>query len=332
MASPVSKTFTTSSELEVATTLRHLALNEDVKAYVLQDQALYPILMRAAMRFIGGETLKQCVQSSKQLNEQGFATTVDFMGESIRKRNIAQQATEEFLQVIQAITTEQLNSSVSLDLSHIGMVIDTNLAYENASVLARAAHNAGIEVMISMEGTDRTDTILAVYQRLGEHFDNVGITLQAYLYRTFNDLQVALKYPGKIRLVKGAYEAPPNLVRPRGTELDQAYFELTETLLKSGHSCSIATHDSRLLDQTHKFICEQGIERTVLEFEMLKGVTPEKLQAIQKLGYHTRVYLPYGQEWYLYFCNRLAEHPPNLYQAIIDSASVSYPTRYSPNC
>lgn len=312
---------TKSSQSEVAATLRHLALNEEVKAYVLQNQLLYQPLLRAAMRFIGGETLEACVKVAKQLNEQRFATTIDFMGESTRNQDVAQQATKEFLQVIQAIAGLKLTSSVSLDLSHIGMVLDANLAYENASILAREAHDANIEVMISMEGTDRTDTILAIYQKLNERFDNVGITLQAYLHRTPRDLKVALEYPGKIRLVKGSYEAPTNLSKQRGEELDQAYRELAETLLAHSHPCSIATHDFTLLNQIDKFVCEQKIERDVLEFEMLKGVTLERLQMMQQLGYNTRIYLPYGREWYLYLCNRLAEYPPNLYQALVDSAS-----------
>jgi proline dehydrogenase len=148
----------------------------------------------------------------------------DFMGESTRDAAMAEQATREFLNVIQAITDRNLNASVSLDLSHIGTVIDAELGYENACTLAEAAQQAGLEMMISMEGTDRTDLILETHQRLCERFNNVGITLQTYLYRT-------------------------------------------------------------------------------------------------------RIYLPYGQEWHLYLCNRLAEYPSNLYQAIVDVVKLGYEQR-----
>jgi proline dehydrogenase len=171
-----------------------------------------------------------------------------------------------------------------------------------------------------MEGIDRTDLILEIHQRLCDRFNNVGITLQAYLYRTSDDLTAALKRPGKIRLVKGAYEAPSSLARSRGAELDTKYHQLMEILLESNHSCSIATHDQSLLHYAHKFIQDQKLKSNKIEFEMLQGVTPERLKAMNMYGYQTRIYLPYGQEWHLYLCNRLAEYPPNLYQMIIDVA------------
>ena len=316
-----------SVEFQAAEALRHIALDETVKSYVLQHPPLYQALHRAAMRFIGGETLTQCVEITKSLNEQGYSVTVDFMGESTRDASMAEQATQEFLNVVRAIASQNLDASVSLDLSHIGMVSDAELGYKNACTLAEVAQQAGLEMMISMEGTDRTALILEIHQRLCERFNNVGITLQAYLYRTPDDLTAALQRTGKIRLVKGAYEAPSNLARSRGSELDTAYHQLMETLLGSNHSCSIATHDQSLLSYAHKFIQNQNLVSDKIEFEMLQGVTPERLKAISEYGYRTRVYLPYGQEWHLYLCNRLAEYPPNLYQAIVDVVKHGYEQR-----
>jgi len=138
-----------------------------------------------------------------------------------------------------------------------------------------------------------------------------------------------LQRPGKIRLVKGAYAAPADLAKSRGAELDESYRLLMERLLMSGHPCSIATHDPALLDPlpleyAHKLIQEKKIELDHIEFEMLKGVTQERLEAMKNYGYCTRVYLPYGREWHLYLCNRLAEYPPNIYQAVIDAAKYKY--------
>lgn len=316
-------------EFEVAETLKQIALDEEIKAYVLQHPSLYRPLLQAALRFIGGETLADCIETAKSLNQQGFAVTIDYMGESTRDADMAQQATQEFLHVIQAIAKQNLDSSISLDLSHIGMVIDAELGYKNACVLAEAAQEAGLEMMISMEGTDRTSLILEIHQQLCKTFDNVGITLQAYLHRTPDDLESALQRPGKIRLVKGAYAAPNTLAKPRGAELDKAYHLLMERLLMSGHPCSIATHDPALLDPlpleyAHKLMQEKGTGLNHIEFEMLKGVTHDRLEAMKDYGYRTRVYLPYGQEWHLYLCNRLAEHPPNIYQAIVDAAKGKY--------
>jgi proline dehydrogenase len=312
------------TELEVVEALKQVALNEDIKAYVLQHPPLYAPLLQAALRFIGGETLTHCTKTATSLNQQGFAVTIDYMGESTRDAEMVDHATQEFLNVIQAIAAQNLDSPISLDLSHIGMVIDSKLAYTNACSLARAAQDTGLEVMISMEGTDRTSLILEMHRRLCESFNNVGITLQAYLHRTANDLEEVLQRPGKIRLVKGAYAAPLDLAKPRGAELDESYRQLMKRLLTSGHPCSIATHDPALLDPVsleyaHRLIQEKVVKPSNIEFEMLKGVTPDRLETLKSYGYRTRVYLPYGQEWHLYLCNRLAEYPPNIYQAIIDA-------------
>lgn len=137
-------------EFEVVEALKQIALDEEIKAYVLQHPPLYHSLLQAALRFVGGETLAQCAETAKSLNQQGFAVTIDYMGESTRNTRIAEQATEEFLNVIQAIINQNLDSSVSLDLSHIGMVIDAELGYKNACILAKAAQKAGLEIMISM--------------------------------------------------------------------------------------------------------------------------------------------------------------------------------------
>ncbi|MBE9062216.1 proline dehydrogenase family protein [cf. Phormidesmis sp. LEGE 11477] len=307
-----------SVEFEAAEALRHLALDESIKAYVLQHPPLYQAGLQAAMRFIGGETLDECVQTGAATNQQGHAVTIDFMGESTRDEVTAAQATQEFLNVIRAITHKGLDASISLDLSHIGLVIDPELAYKNALILARTAHEAGLEMMISMEGADRTTLILDIHNRLCEQFSNVGITLQAYLYRTSEDLTVVMQRPGKIRLVKGAYEAPSTLVYSRGAALDVAYRQQMELLIESGHACSIATHDSDILDYAHQLIQNQALATRSIEFEMLRGVTLERLDTMHQRGYRTRIYLPYGKEWHLYLCNRLAEHPPNLYQAVTD--------------
>lgn len=314
-----------SIESEAAEALRHIALDESLKAYVLQHPPLYQAGLQAAMRFIGGETLDECVQSAKAINQQGHAVTIDFMGESTRDEIMAKQATQEFLEVVRAIAQQNLKASVSLDLSHIGMVIDPEIAYENASLLAQSAKEAGLEIMISMEGTDRTTLILDIHQRLCEQFSNVGITLQAYLHRTPTDLRTFLKRPGKIHLVKGAYDVDENLAYSRGAELDAAYRQMIESLIESYRPCSIATHDIDMLNHAHQFIQVRELPAHNVEFEMLKGVTVERLDDMRQRGYSTRVYLPYGKEWHLYLCNRLAEHPPNLYRAITDVVTPKKP-------
>lgn len=302
--------------------LRHISRNAAIKAYIQENRVIHDVLLQAARRYIGGETLAECLDAARSLQKQGGAITIDCMGEDTRDEEIALAATEEFSRVIEAISAEHLDASISLDLSHVGLAVDAELAYVNAARLASAARNAGIEMMISMEGTQYIDAILALHQRLCADYENVGITLQAYLRRTTHDLAAALRRPGRIRLVKGTYEEAPDVAEPRGHVLDKAYRDYMEILLASGHPCSIATHDLKLLNQAHRFIRRKRLQNNPFEFEMLNGVTPEHLRLASVRGYRTRVYLPYGKEWYLYLCHRLAENPPNIYRAIADMVGI----------
>jgi proline dehydrogenase len=311
-------------ESAASAALRHVARDEDIKTQIQRNRRLYGSLLRAASRFIGGETMPQCLEVAATLNGQGFAVTVDYMGESTRNASAAVQATEEFSRVAQEIKTRGLNASISLDLSHIGLAVDEELAFENARRLAEVATLANIEMMISMEGSERTDAILDMHRRLCQSFNNVGITLQAYLYRTEKDLAAALDRPGKIRLVKGAFEEPPGLALARGDELDTSYRGAMQVLLASGHPCSIATHDQAMLKHAHEFARQHALDRQFFEFEMLHGATPDGLQKMLDSGYTVRDYLPYGREWYLYLCHRLAEYPPNIYQALADAVGMKF--------
>lgn len=305
----------------VAAALRRISRNEAFKAHLMRMPELHDLLIKAASRFIGGESLAECLQVARTLRNLGFGLAVDFMGESTRDRATAERATEELLRVIEALRQESGSFYISPDLSHLGLVIDPELAFENATRLAQAIHGAAGEVILNMEGTDRTDAILGMHKRICQRYQNVGITLQAYLYRTPDDLSDALPRPGRIRLVKGAYEEPEELALGWGEATDSAFRKLMETLLSSGHPCLIATHDTALLDHAQEFIAGNRLPRDHVEFEMNYGIRQERLERLRDLGYGTRVYLPYGKEWYLYLCHRLAEFPPNIFRAVEDIAA-----------
>lgn len=307
---------------QAALALKSIARDEDVKAYILREPNLHDVLLRAARRFIGGEELQGCLSDAQSLNSERFAVTIDYMGESTRDEQMSREAVQEFERVIESISERGLDSSVSLDLSHIGLAVDEGLCYEHACRIAEKAEHAGLEMMISMEGSERTEQVLSMYHRLAERFENVGITLQAYLHRTPRDLEAALKHPGRIRLVKGAFEEPEDKAMTRGAETDAAYRSFVERTLSESHPCSISTHDRNLLGYADQLVRDNELSTENVEFEMLKGVERERLAGMRDLGYRTRVYLPYGKEWYLYLCHRLAEHPPNIYQAISDAAGA----------
>jgi proline dehydrogenase len=303
----------------VADTLRRIARDETLKARLENDPLLTPFLLRAADRYTGGRDLSACLATIATVNAQGHAATADYMGESTREEALAAKETEHFLALVQAIVQRGLRCTVSLDLSHIGLSIDPVLGVANASRIAQATRDAGLEMMISMEGSERTDITLAAHGELCTQFSHVGITVQARMKRTPDDITALLQRPGRIRLVKGAYDESEDTAFARDSDqTSQAYRTLTQRLLASGHACSIGTHDRQQLAWAHEFVVLNKPAPSTFEFETLYGLGREQIDQMHQLGHATRQYIVYGSEWFLYVCHRIAEHPPRLFDALAD--------------
>ena len=296
--------------------LKKAALNEEAKNFLLQNERLFTVLKKAANRYIGGETLEEAIVSIRKLNQEGYSVTTDFMGESIRNENDAITATNEFLKFAKFVKSEKLNSSISLDLSHIGLLVSKQLTIKNLKLICAEISKSNQEVIISMEGTDRTDQIIEIYKETLKEYSNLGITVQAYLYRTKSDLEDLIKYSGSIRLVKGAYETPENMSLIRGEELDKIYLKYVEQLFENNHKCSIASHDEKIHQETVKLINKYQPTNYVLE--RLLGIRNAEFAFYKNLNLNCRIYVVYGNEWYLYLCNRLAEYPLNIFRALED--------------
>lgn len=316
---PNKETDITKIRLQASEALRKAAINEEAKAYLLSNPVLFNLLLKAARRYIGGETLEQALATRKMLHAEGFRTSLEFMGENVTTVHDAKEATQEFLKVIQALNAENKADRVTLDLSHLGLVLDHKLGMGNFRILAKASENTSIELFISAEGLDRTDEVLDAYFQFSREFSHVHITLQAYLHRTAKDLKSVLKESrGKVRMTKGAFDGPKELFLPRGPELNERYIEMINTLFEAKRFCSIATHDKEMIDRIIPVLKKRQIQSSMYEFEMLYGIGTSQLNDLKKQGYPCRQYVVYGKEWYLYLCNRLAENPDNIFQALVD--------------
>lgn len=313
---------------EAADALRALALDEGAKAMVLADPRLRAVARRIADRYIAGETLPAAIDAIAAANARGHAASVDYMGESCRDAAVAMRAAGVFAETASRLAAERLDCSISLDLSHLGLLVDRELCLRSAAAIAEAAAAFGSELIISMEGSDRTDAILDCHARLCERHENVGIRIQARLHRTERDLGTLLARPGRICLVKGAYHEPPEVAIPRESPvLANVFAGYADALIGSGHRCSIATHDPALQQRAAGALREQGRlaaapdDRTV-EFETLQGLGDAGLDALRDAGLATRLYVVFGEEWFLYVCNRIAEEPGSrIAQAVIDAAA-----------
>lgn len=304
-----------------AQALRMLALNEDVKERFCADPSLRPLMHRVTDRYVAGQSIADVIGRVTQINRRGHAASAEYMGESCRDEARANAETRVFLDLIAAVRASASDCSISFDLSHVGSLVDPDLGYRNANRIAAAAAQAGLEVMISMEGADRVDNILATYARLHSEAgrENVGITILARLHRTARDLPLLLNYPGRIRLAKGAFPEPEQIAYGRGSpELAVCYRRLATDLLSSGHKCSIATHDRSIHEDLTALIRQCDIAPGRYEFESLIGLGTEQIDRLQRQGFATREYAVFGQEHFLYVLNRIAEEPVRVYQALID--------------
>lgn len=306
-------------EKRAADALKSIARNQQLKAYLSQSEVMYPVLLQAAKRFIAGETREEGIQQSKLLASKGYRVSIEYIGENTPSAEDCVKAREEFAALIKEIARESLEAAVCLDLSHIGLTVDRGLAADNINILAKEGREHGISIMVSMEESSKTSDIIQIYKEAAKNHPNVGITVQAYLQRSLDDLKELLRFPGKIRIVKGAYREQPEIAMGRGSELNERFLEMVDLCVKDKHPVSIATHDEAVL---HSAMARGYLDLPFVETEMLYGVKAEWLKPFKDKGYPARVYLPYGTDWFLYLCHRLAEHAPNIYGAIADMVNV----------
>ena len=311
-----------SAHEDSAQALRRLALDEGLKARVMSDPGLAEIAHRVARRYVAGETLPEALDRAASVVHRGHAASLELVGESVRDRQVADEATEAFIAVAHAIGRAGLPSTISLDLSHIGLLVDPALGVHSARRVARAAAAVGTTVMLSAESSDRTDLVLDAYEQVHDACPAVGITLQARLRRTPDDLERVMARAGTVRLVKGAFEEPEDVAIARQSpELPRTYLALADRLITSGHRTSVATHDEALLGA---LLARHGdaLRAGHVEFEMLLGLGEHVLDQLHTAGYRTREYVVFGRQWWLYVLNRVSEQPDRLHTALADALTV----------
>ena len=272
-----------------------------------------PLGRRLASRFIAGEEVEDALRVIRRLNGEGFMVTLDCLGESVREAAAAEAACQTYLQLLDRLAAEKLDSHVSVKLTQLGLAIDEGLARRNLARLAESAARHHNFVRVDMEGSAFTDATLRVFCSVDAPRDVMGIAIQSYLRRTEADVEELLKRGVRIRLVKGAYKEPSDIAFARKRDVDQNYQKLTEKLLASGIYHAIATHDERIIAATERFAREHGISPENFEFQLLYGIRRQLQRALIQQGWRVRLYVPYGREWYAYFMRRLAERPANLF-------------------
>ena len=273
---------------------------------------------RAARRFVAGDSIEDAIQAIRELRVLGISATLDHLGENVETAADATRATEDYLKALDAIGTSGVQSHVSIKLTALGLDLGDDVCRANVVRILARAKEIGTLVTIDMESTEYTSRTLAIFRDLRREFDNVGIVIQAYLYRSEADIAALCQEGAHVRLCKGAYKEPPIYAFPKKGDVDASYVRLMKMLLSAearAHKTygAIATHDVNMIEATRQYAQTQLVPRDEFEFQMLHGIRRDLQKELAADGYRMRVYVPYGTEWYPYYIRRLAERPANIW-------------------
>lgn len=270
-------------------------------------------LTRLAKSFVAGETTDEALKTVRKLNDKEIMVTLDFLGESVKKREDAEKAVQAYLDLLAAIPQSGVNSHVSLKLTQMGLDIDDEYCYQNLVKICSRAKELNNFVRVDMEGSPHTQRTLNIFFRLRERFDNVGIVIQAYLRRSEKDIEDLNRIKAKVRICKGAYKEPKEIAFKKMKDIRQNFLKLSDLLFKYGVYPAIATHDDKLIQATKDYVAGHNISVNDFEFQMLYGIRTKTQQKLAEEGYRVRIYVPFGTHWIPYFYRRLRERKENVW-------------------
>ena len=285
---------------------------------------------RAAARFVAGRTIDDALRVVSVLNEKGINATLDQLGEHTTNSMEANRSADGIVWVLDEIQRARVRTNVSIKLTQIGMGLDENVCRANLMRILEKAREHGNFVRIDIEDSQYTDQTLAVYaEMLQRGFDTqtVGMAVQSYLFRAEQDVRALVEKGTRVRVVKGAYQEPPELAFAKKADVDANYDTIVSILLDGALAQksepgregrvppmpAIATHDEKRIAFAQSYAAKIGLSKSALEFQMLYGIRRDLQERLAVLGYPVRVYVPFGTHWYPYFMRRLAERPANLW-------------------
>lgn len=271
------------------------------------------LVQKIARRYIAGGDLVTAVQRIRQLNAQGYSVTVDVLGETVSTLAQAHATAAEYLRVLDSIHTHGLNASISVKPTAMGLLLDESLCEQLLERILQSAQRNTTSVCMDMEDVRCTTAQITLFRRLQARHGHLGLALQAYLRRTYQDIETLAHAPNTLRLCKGIYvEDACHLVDQAGrnrSAINPHFLKHVARCLDAGCFVAIATHDEALIEQVIVLTNSRGIDRSRFEFQMLLGVCEPLRDRLLAQGYGVRIYMPYGKDWYGYSTRRLKENP-----------------------
>lgn len=296
--------------------LRRLLLRASRSRRLAEWLPRLPPVRRAVRRFLPGETASDALDAAASLEERGMASVFTHLGENVETLAEADAEVEHYLDVVDRIERRGLAGELSVKLTHLGLDRGEDETADRLAALADRAAAAGSYVWVDMESTAYTDATFRVFDRVRRDRDGVGVCVQAYLRRTPEDVDRLLASGASLRLVKGAYDEPPQHALQEKEAVDEAYLRLSDRMLEAarerGTRQAFGTHDLRLLNAIACTSRETGVPDELCELQMLYGIRNRALERFADRGFACRVLVSYGEAWFPWYMRRLAERPANL--------------------
>jgi proline dehydrogenase len=272
---------------------------------ILPQQVVYIF----AKKYVAGPKLEDAIRVVQELNSKGIMATMDVLGESITKKSEAEETKKHCFDMLDVIKKYNLDANVSIKPTSLGLNLDKEFCYNQIEEIVKKAKEYNNFIRIDMEDTPYTDSTFNILKRIREKYDNVGVVVQAYLRRTYDDIVKLNKEGVNYRLCKGIYVEPEHLAYKGRQEVRENFVKILDQMLSDGNYVGIATHDDYLIKESYRLIEEKKLPENKYEFQMLYGVTEHLRDKINADGHRIRIYVPWGEHWYAYSIRRLQENP-----------------------
>jgi len=298
--------------------MRRVLLAGSTNTWLRERATRAPFVRRSVRRFMPGERIEDAIRAAEGLRPQGITTILTALGENLTTPEEAESVADHYVEVFETVSSSGLDAQISVKPTQLGLDLDPALCERHLDRLLACADTHGNFLWIDMESSPYVDRTLALYRRARARSNRVGLALQAYLFRTANDLESLLPLGPAIRIVKGAYLEPPEVAYPRKRDVDESFYRLCLRLMSgdaqnAGALLHIATHDQALIRRLRDHAVAHQVPRSGFEFAMLYGIAVAEQKRLVADGLPVRVLVSYGEGWFPWYMRRLAERPANVW-------------------